>query len=179
MCAFEIESRREQRGQRDRGRQMKQAEPGGEGPFPHLIKQPACREQPAQAQGRANCQNNSDMVRLPDINEDFPRVEDVIDCDGVEARLELVKEEELGEEHEAVDEPEDKAPPHEQDSVPHGSEGAVRHDQHPAQQRDGLHKRREDIPMEAAQKDEHAFGNRCSRRFEGNKQDHPGQEPDG
>src|ERR1035441_7052572 len=100
---------------------MQQARFGGEGPLPHLAEQPARREQPTQAQDGAYRQKHPDVIGLPDIDKDFPRIEQVIHGDRVEAGLEFVEEEGLDEQEEYLDEPEDEAgaqKPHPMPSAP-------------------------------------------------------------
>ena len=127
----------------------------------------------------ANRQDHADVVRLPDVDEDLPGIEQVIHGDGVEARLELVEEEELDEQQEDLHEPEDKAAAQEQHPMPPRPEPPVRHDQHPEQQRDRLRQRRKEVPMKPAQESEQDVGRRQPGRLEGQEQDQPEQEPGG
>jgi len=93
MHALEIHGRGEQSGQRHCRRQMQKPGLRAEGPLPHLPKEAARREQPAQAQDQTNGEDEADVIGLPDVDEDLLGINEVIDGDGVEARFEFIKEE--------------------------------------------------------------------------------------
>ena len=63
--------------------------------------------------------------------------------------------------------------------MPQRPEPPVRHDQHPAEQRNRLRQRGEDVPVKAAQKCEQDVGRRQRWWLEGHEQDQPEQEPGG
>ena len=119
------------------------------------------------------------MIRLPDVDEDLLGIDEVIDGDGVEARFELVKEEELSEQQEDLHEPEAETGANKQHPMPQGAEPPVRYDQHPDQQRNRLRQGRKDVTMKPAEEGEQDIGHGHRRRLESNEESQPEQEPGG
>ena len=133
MRASEIEGWREHDDQRHDRRQMQQSGAGAEGPLPHRPEKPAGRKEPPQAQHRAKPQEEANVVGLPDVDEHLAGIEEVINGDGVEARLEFIEEEELHKEQEDLHEPEAEAAAEKQHPVPEGAEPPIRHEPQPEQ----------------------------------------------
>lgn len=111
------------------------------------------------------------MIGFPDINEDLFRVEEIINRDRVEARLEFLEEKEFNKQQKNLDEAENETRAHEQDAMPAGRKSVARDDQKPREQRNRFDDPNKKVAMKAAQKSVEDISGRESSGFERNEQD--------
>src|SRR5262245_2574593 len=117
------------------------------------------------------------MIRLPNIDKNFPRIEQVIDRNGVKPGFELFEEEELNEEQENLGVASDKSSAQQEESMPPRAEVALRHEPEPDEQGDRLHESDKHVPVKSAPKGQHYVSQRQLGGFEGKEQDQPQRKP--
>ena len=119
---------------------------------PHPGKKFAGGEEPGHGQNKANEEDNSDVIGLPNVDEDLFGVNEVIDSHGVKARFEFFKKEEFDEQQKDFDKAENESGAEEENAMPPSGEPRVWNEQKPRKQWKGLEKRHEKVAMKAAQK---------------------------
>src|SRR5262249_35504476 len=102
QCAGNQEKRYEGTSQGRAGGETQPARWNGRWARPKSREQAFGGKDPYNAECGTDCQNDAYMVRLPDIDEDLLRVQDVVNGDGVETGLEFLEEKVLGEQEEAL-----------------------------------------------------------------------------
>ena len=110
----------EQKSEDDNGGQMEEAGFCGERTFEHGSKEFSGSEQPGQTQAQADKNDEADVIRLPNVDEDFLWINQVIDGNGVKARFEFVEKEKLDEEQKDLDETGNETGAPEEEAMPPG-----------------------------------------------------------
>src|SRR5207249_4227236 len=106
------------------------------------------------------------MIRLPNVNEDFLGVDQVINGHGIESGFEFLEKEKLNEEQKDLDVTGDKDGAEHRYPMPAGGKLALGNDHEPEQQRNREDEAHEHVAMKAVQKGAGYLGWRQAGRRE-------------